>query len=380
MRIFVFGSSLTSCYWNGAATYYRGMYKALHALGHEICFAEPDIYGRQEHRDEEAVGAYAKVKVYRGRQELDAALTEASAADLIVKHSGIGAEDDYLAAAVLAAGAKGGARVAYWDVDAPATLAEIAARPGHPLLPLLPRFDWVFTYGGGTPVVERFLSLGAPNCHPIYNGFDPETHYPAAASAEFACDLVFVGHRLPDREARVDEFFFRPAQHLPERLFLLAGAGWEARRLPANVRHAGHAPSRWHNQINCSAHFVLNVNRQSMAECGYSPPTRIFEAAAAGACVITDAWDGIADFFAPGEEILLASDGGRVEQYLRSIPAGEAAAIGTRMRQRALREHTYASRARIVDDLLGGPAARAGRPGAVDASLPVTTGEGRGRA
>ena len=51
MRLFVFGSSMTSSYWNGAATYYRGIYKSLAELGHQITFAEPDIYGRQQHRD-----------------------------------------------------------------------------------------------------------------------------------------------------------------------------------------------------------------------------------------------------------------------------------------------------------------------------------------
>lgn len=374
MRIFVFGSSLTSCYWNGAATYYRGLYKALHALGHQICFAEPDIYGRQEHRDEEAAAAYAQVRVYRGRPEIDALLAEASGWDLIIKHSGIGAEDDYLAAQVLAAAARSGARAAYWDVDAPATLAEIAARPSHPLRPLLPRFDWVFTYGGGVPVVERFLALGARNCHPIYNGFDPETHHPVPAWPEFACDLAFVGHRLPDREARVEAFFFAPAKQQPGRRFLLAGAGWESRGLPANVRYAGHAPSRWHNPINCSAHFILNINRLSMAECGYSPPTRIFEAAAAGACVITDAWRGIAEFFAPGEEILVARDGAQVGEYLRETDPGQAAAIGRRMRQRALRDHTYASRARAVDALLRGTVPESQRRGGASPDGPAAAG------
>lgn len=374
MRIFVFGSSLISCYWNGAATYYRGIYKALHALGHQICFAEPDIYGRQEHRDEEAAGAYAQVRVYRGRQELDPLLAEAGGWDLIIKHSGVGADDDYLAAAILTAGARGGARAAYWDVDAPATLAEIAARPSHPLRPLLPRFDWVFTYGGGAPVVDRFLALGARNCHPIYNGFDPETHHPVPAWPEFACDLAFVGHRLPDREARVEAFFFAPAEHWPGRRFLLAGAGWETRPLPANVRYAGHAPSRWHNPINSSARFVLNVNRASMAECGYSPPTRIFEAAAAGACVITDAWPGIADFFTPEEEILVAREGAQVGEYLRATGPARAQAIGGRMRQRALRDHTYASRARAVDALLRGAAPELRRPAAARADGPAAPG------
>jgi len=51
MKICFFGSSLVSSYWNGAATYYRGILKALAALGHEIIFFEPDAFERQSHRD-----------------------------------------------------------------------------------------------------------------------------------------------------------------------------------------------------------------------------------------------------------------------------------------------------------------------------------------
>ena len=51
MKISFFGSSLVSSYWNGAATYYRGILKALAALGHEITFYEPDAFERQGHRD-----------------------------------------------------------------------------------------------------------------------------------------------------------------------------------------------------------------------------------------------------------------------------------------------------------------------------------------
>ena len=79
MRIFVFGSSITSCYWNGAATYYRGIYKNLAALGHEITFAEPDIYGRQQNRDRHEVN-YADVIVYRTPGDIDGLLAQAAEA------------------------------------------------------------------------------------------------------------------------------------------------------------------------------------------------------------------------------------------------------------------------------------------------------------
>src|SRR5690348_11907114 len=100
MKIFVFGSSLTSSYWNGAATYYRGIYKNLAALGYEVTFAEPDIYDRQKNRDSGIID-YADVVVYQTPRDLDRMLAYAANARLVIKHSGVGAADDYLESAVL---------------------------------------------------------------------------------------------------------------------------------------------------------------------------------------------------------------------------------------------------------------------------------------
>ncbi len=350
MKIFVFGSSLTSSYWNGAATYYRGIYKNLHALGYEILFAEPDIYNRQKNRDTGEID-YAEVVVYSTPRDLDRMLARACDSDLVIKHSGVGADDELLEREVLRCRCCG-IRAAFWDVDAPATLARVERNPDDPFLALIPQYDYIFTYGGGSPVVSRYLQLGARNCHPIYNALDPETHHPVPPAPEFACDLVFVGHRLPDRERRVDDFFFRAAHLAPGLSFILGGEGWTGKAMPRNVRWIGHVGTGDHNRVNCSARMVLNINRDSMAAVGFSPPTRVFEAAGAAACVITDAWPGVETFFQPGDEILLASSAEEIVSYLFSLDAAHSARIGAAMRARALRDHTYSLRARQVDSIL----------------------------
>src|ERR1043166_4190125 len=192
MKIFVFGSSITSSYWNGAATYYRGIYKQLHALGHEVTFAEPDAYGRQQKRD---AGDFSYVNsiVYRHVEEIPALLREAARSDLVIKHSGVGVFDELLEQRVLECRSDD-TNVAFWDVDAPATLARVEANPADPFRKLLPEYDFIFTYGGGPPVVKHYTTLGAQNCHPIYNALDPETHHPAAPDPALACDLLFVAH------------------------------------------------------------------------------------------------------------------------------------------------------------------------------------------
>jgi spore maturation protein CgeB len=350
MKIYVFGSSLTSCFWNGAATYYRGIYKNLHRLGHEITFAEPDIYNRQQNRDCSEID-YATERVYQTPRDLAKVLSEACNADLIIKHSGVGADDERLEAEVLLC-ASGSTQVAFWDVDAPATLARVRQSSRDPFRELVPKYDFIFTYGGGDPVVEQYMKLGAKNCIPIYNGLDPDTHHPVAPDRHFECDLAFVGNRLPDRETRVEQFFLAAAEKAREFQFLLGGEGWGTKNLPNNVRWIGHVRTEHHNAINCSARIVLNINRESMAQTGFSPPTRVFEAAGAAACLITDAWTGVEQFFEPEREILVARDADDIVSYLRGIAAEDARRIGSAMNARALRDHLYESRARLVDKIL----------------------------
>jgi spore maturation protein CgeB len=350
MKIFAFGSSITSSYWNGAATYYRGIYKQLDARGHSITFAEPDAYGRLEHRDAGDF-SFVETQVYRTADEIPGLLDEACDCDLVIKHSGVGVFDELLEERVLECRSPT-SRVAFWDVDAPATLARVEGDVHDPFRRHIPQYDFIFTYGGGPPVVERYFRLGAANCHAVYNALDPETHFPVTPDRTWKCDLLFVGHRLPDRESRVDEFFLRAAQLAPEFQFVLGGEGWAGKELPANVRRIGHVGTRDHNLLNSSARLVLNINRDSMARAGFSPPTRIFEAAGAGACVISDRWMGIEDCFAPGREILTAGSAKEVVEHLRNCGPLDAAAIGGRMRQRALREHTYHLRARLFDTIV----------------------------
>lgn len=353
LHIAFFASSLVSAYWNGAATYYRGLARALHARGHALTFYEPDAYGRQEHRDIPDP-PYARVVVWDpdAPDELARCLEGARAADLVVKASGVGVHDALLEARVLEL-RHAGNRVAFWDVDAPATLERLARDPSDPLRPLVPRYDLVFTYGGGAPVVRAYEAVGARRCVPIYNALDPATHHPVPPDPRFQGDLAFLGNRLPDREARVEEFFLRAAALTPGRRFLLGGAGWEGKPMPANVRYLGHVGTADHNALNCTPLAVLNVSRDSMARNGFSPATRVFEAAGAGACLVTDAWEGLELFLAPDAEALVARDGAEVAERLRGLTPERARAIGAAARRRVLADHTYGRRAEAVEEALG---------------------------
>lgn len=351
MKFAFFGSSLVSAYWNGAATYYRGIIRAMHARGHQITFYEPDAYDRQKNRDMEDPD-WAAIRVYQPTETAAAqALEDATHADVIVKTSGVGVLDEWLEKEVLKFRQQGKA-VIFWDVDAPATLDRVNHSTDDYFRELIPQYDLILTYGGGNPVVNAYKKLGAGNCFPIYNALDPSTHFPVATEARFEADLVFLGNRLPDREKRVEEFFLQVAADMPECSFILGGNGWHDKPMSSNIGYIGHVFTRDHNALNCSPKAILNISRDSMARYGFSPATRIFEAAGAGACIITDYWTGIDAFFEPGKEMLVAENAAGVKNILSSLTREKAVEIGQAALKKVLAEHTYTHRAAELDQIL----------------------------
>lgn len=351
LKIAFFGSSIVSAYWNGAATYYRGIVKALSKMGHEVTFYEPDIYERQKHRDIEDPN-YCGVVVYpEDKVTLRALLREASEADVIIKASGVGAFDEFLEYEVTQL-KKDENLIIFWDVDAPATLDRIESNANDPFNDLIPEYDFVLTYGGGQPVIDAYERNGARKCIPIYNALDTETHFPVEAQEKFKGTLAFLGNRLPDREKRVEEFFIKPAAKLPEHKFLLGGSGWGDKSMPDNIDYLGHVYTKDHNVFNCTPTAVLNISRDSMAKYGFSPATRVFEAAGAAACIITDYWKGIETFFEPDEEIIVVKNGNEVEKVLRELTPEKAEEIGKAAYKKVLAEHTYEHRAELLESVI----------------------------
>ena len=385
MKIFAFGSSIVSSYWNGAATYYRGCYKYLARLGYDITFAEPDAYGRQQHRDSDDF-SYVRSLVYTpralngnpdpagcdpGGNDLARMLALAREADIVIKHSGIGCDDAELERRIPELsfpeepdsapydprhapqdpGPRPTGPMSFiWDVDAPATLHRMQAAPGTDALALSTRlYDAILTYGGGPLARDGFLQFGARAYYSMYNGLDPETHHAVPPDPGLACDVAFLGNRLPDREARVDELFFRAAHLAPDQRFLLGGEGWGNKPMPPNVRYLGHVPTADHNRLNGSASLVLNINRASMADFGFSPPTRVFEVAGAGTALLCDDWPGLDDCFEPDTEILVVRNAEDVASALHRYNGPARRTIGAAFHARALADHTYAQRAAQAD-------------------------------
>ncbi|MFC4874032.1 CgeB family protein [Negadavirga shengliensis] len=349
-KIAFFGSSIVSAYWNGAATYYRGMIRALAELGYTTTFYEPLILDRQRHRDIADPG-WCKVVIYESTlPALDKCLEEAASADIIVKASGVGVFDDYLEKSVPSLKNENNL-IIFWDVDAPATLDRLHRNDTDPFHDQIPKFDLVLTYGGGDPVTQAYHEQGASLCFPVYNALDTSTHFPVARKKAFSADLAFLGNRLPDREKRVRDYFLDVAKRTPQKTFLLGGSGWHDLNFPENVTYKGHVYTRDHNAFYCSPLAVLNISRDSMATYGFSPATRVFEAAGAGACIITDQWPGIETFFEPEKEILVADSGKEVEKILLGLTKEKAKKIGEAAFEKVRKIHTYSHRAKFLHQL-----------------------------
>jgi spore maturation protein CgeB len=353
LDIAFFSSCLGSSYWTEASIYCRGVIRALARRGHRVTFYEPDTCLRRPRQDLPTLD-WARVVVYEVDDEdgMIGALTEASNMDLVIKASGVGVFDELLDPAVVEM-QRPGTLVTFWDVDAPATLERLERNPKDPLHELISEYDLILTRGGGKKVAQAYEALGARMCAQIHNAFDPETCYRVDPDPRFKADLGYLGHCLPGREARIEEFFLRPAAAMPDHRFLLGGAGWEGKSMTSNVNYVGDVYPEDYNAFNSTPRASLGDNRESATRYGSSPSTRVFEAVGAGACLITDAWEDTGLFLEPGSEVLVAHECDEVVERLRSLTPERAREIGQAALRRMLAEHTYERRAEQVELLLG---------------------------
>jgi spore maturation protein CgeB len=353
MRIAFFGASLVSAFHNGAATYFRGILRALADHGHTIRFYEPINEERLTHRDILDPDWAQLVRFTPDGEGVEAALDSAADADLIIKSSGVGVFDDLLDAAVPHCTAEHALSV-YWDLEPATTLARLDSEVHHPLRSQLPSYDLVLLRYGGEDALEAFQRVGARTCFPVYPALDAEFHFPVVPPSAPMPGFAYLAHRRMERDAQVQRAFFDVAASLPGYRFMLGGCGWEDVAMPANVHYVGYVYTAEHNAYNCTANAVLNLTYTPTARLGYAPTARLFEAAGAGACVISDAWAGIETFLEPEREILIAHDTAEVINHLSALSPDRAAAIGRRAGERSRVEHTYERRAAELEALLEG--------------------------
>jgi spore maturation protein CgeB len=343
MKLVVFGLSVSSSWGNGHATLWRGLIHALARHGHSVTFFEWDTPYYSAHRD--CFGLpNGRLELYDTWHGVRARAREA------LRNADVGMVTSYCPHGREAAELVLGSSVAvscFYDLDTPVTL-ELASRGEEvPYLAArsLAEFDLVLSYTGGRALEGLCQRFGARAALPLYGSVEPNLHAPAGPSARFRSDLSYLGTYALDRQAGLERLFIAAARRMRMRNFALGGSQYPADvSWPANVSYFSHVPPAEHAAFYCSARLTLNVTRGVMAVMGYCPSGRLFEAAACGAAIISDAWEGLDLFFRPGEEILLASETEHVLQALELSDA-ELARLGANARERALTEHSVERRA-----------------------------------
>jgi spore maturation protein CgeB len=351
MKFVIFGLTISSSWGNGHATLWRGLMRALTSLGHSVTFFEREAPYYANNRDLWDMWNGSELVLYDDWRKVAAkAIREIELADAAIVTSYC--PDGREAAKLVLDHAP--ALTLFYDLDTPITLARFECGEQVPYLPEqgLGDFDLVLSYTGGGALDWLRDRLGARRTAPLYGHVDHHWHKPAPNEPWYSADLSYLGTYAADRQDAVDRLLIEPARRRPEFRFLVGGSAWPAdTQWPRNVRKLDHIPPAHHPSFFSSSRLSLNLTRADMARFGWCPSGRLFEAAACGAAIVSDTWDGLDEFFEPGEEILLASDPGDVIAALE-LPNRELGAIGGRARERVLAEHTSLHRALELVELI----------------------------
>lgn len=345
MKFCIFGLSITSSWGNGHATTYRGIVRELAERGHEILFLERDLPWYAANRDL-ASPDYCRTILYSSLDKLLAEHGRAiREADCVMVGSYV---PEGIAVGHWVTGHSKGC-TAFYDIDTPVTLAMLERGDCQYLdQELVPRYRLYLSFTGG-PILDLIESrYGSPAARPLYCSVDPRVHSPSEQPTVW--DLGYLGTYSKDRQSPLERLLCLPAISWGDGKFVVAGPQYpQSIKWPANVQRIEHLPPEVHSDFYNGQRFTLNITRKDMIKAGYSPSVRLFEAAACAVPVISDQWEGIEEFFIPGEEILLASSAEEVLSYLREFPESERREIGLRAREKALRRHSSAARAEELE-------------------------------
>jgi spore maturation protein CgeB len=368
MNITILGLSITSSWGNGHATTYRGLVRELAARGHRVLFLERDMPWAASTRDLETIPG-AQISLYKDVRQLKEDFTDdVRKADVVIIGSCV-PEGIQVAEWVLAAAE--GAPV-FYDLETPVTLAKFERNEADYLTPeLIPKFPLYLSFAGG-PTLERLeKEFNSPMARSLYCAFDPQIYFPEPMEKKW--DLGFLGTYSADRHVLLQHLLIEPAGRWPGGKFVVAGPQYPpSSHWPSNVERIEFVPPPEHRRFYNEQLFTLNITRAHMAAAGYCPSVRLFEAAACGTPIITDEWDGLEEFFEPGEELMVARDAGDTIRFIQDISSAEAREIGEAARKRALANHTAARRAKQLEDYLLELTRAAGTTGSLSQSAVVT--------
>jgi spore maturation protein CgeB len=338
MRIVIFGLTISSSWANGHATLWRGLCRAWAEQQHHVCFFEKDVSYYATHRDLTSTSGYELVLYSNWDSVQKMAETAVRECDAAVVTSYC---PDARAACDLILQSSTAVKI-FYDLDTPVTLDKLRSGEAVDYIPEygLSGFDLVLSFTGGRALDELRTRLGARRVAPLYGSVDANFYRPVPAADCYRADLSYLGTYAADRQPTLERLFLQPARQLRNRKFLIGGSQYPE-NFPwcENVYFVRHVAPPQHPAFYSSSRATLSVTRSAMAEMGYCPSGRLFEAAACGTPIVSDSWPGLDEFFEPGKEIFVASEPEHVSKVL-SMPAAERQKPGAAARQRVLAHHT----------------------------------------
>ncbi|HEY6153748.1 MAG TPA: glycosyltransferase [Candidatus Udaeobacter sp.] len=349
MKIVILGLSITSSWGNGHATTYRSLMRELVRRGHDVLFLERDQPWYAANRDLPHP-PFGRTEIYENIAELKRRFAEQiDDSDCVVVGS---FTPDGKAIGEWLTGFSSAVK-AFYDIDTPITLEKIARNDCDYLSEdLIARYDLYLSFTGGPTLELIEQEYGSPMARALFCSVDPDEYFPERRRKRWV--LGYLGTFGEDRQRKLNSLLLAPATMLPSRQFVVAGPQYPRKiRWPANVHRITHLSPAKHRAFYNSQRFTLNVTRAAMVRAGFSPSVRLFEAASCGTPIISDDWPGLKTLFQPTKEILIASDARDVLEILHETPEHVAREIGSRARERVLREHTSAHRALEFERFIG---------------------------
>lgn len=348
-RIVVLGLTLSSSWGNGHATTWRALLRGVASFGHDVLFLERDVPWYAAHRDLAdpdfcALECYADLADLRARWR-----ARIAGADAVIVGSYV---PEGVAVIDMVRGFEPPV-CAFYDIDTPVTLAKLARGDEEYLARRqVADFDVYFSFTGGPTLARLERAFGARRAEALYCAVDEARYRPTGEALRW--DLGFLGTYSPDRQPALERLLIEPARRLPQMRFVVAGPQYPAEtRWPANVERIEHLPPAEHPAFYSRQRFTLNVTRADMIAAGWSPSVRLFEAAACGTPILSDAWEGLDALLPEGEAVIVARGTDDVVTALTTVDAAARTALAKAARTRVLAAHTGRARARELVSKLG---------------------------
>ncbi len=344
LDLVIIGRSILSSYGNNTAALYRGLINELAQQGHRTTFLEPFNNVAAGYRDL-LRSPYCEVWTYASTDQLMDHYTAAiRSADVVMLGNGI--PDTDRVAHWIATEARG--ITIYYDSNLARTrdsLAEGNIYPDCITCGSIANFSLFLSTTGGPALKQLADEYQLGFARPLYESVDPYSFYRTDVDKTY--DLGFIGNFKAERTSQLEELLIGPANYTPNRQFALAGDHYPVNRIwPQNLTYLEHLPETNHVDFYNRQRATLVLSRADRRELGYTPSRRLLAAAACGVPVLTDAWEGLEEFFEPGREVFSVAAKQDVLDVLYHTDKDLRRRVGSAARGRIMEGHTTAHRAR----------------------------------